>query len=98
MSFKIVPHQVPKTGLPRAIRLTGPILYVSNSSHDLSTLDLYAVSRDDAPVQERAFKVYLTGEEIPDTANHVATIVTEYNGIVYHLFEVSNVPMRELHR
>ena len=98
MSFKIVLHQVPKTGNSKTIKLSGAILHVSNSPLDLSTLDLFAMHHANAEPQERAFKVYLTGEEIPDTANHVSTIVTEYNGIVYHLFDVSNVPMRELYQ
>lgn len=97
MSFKIVLHQVPKTGNPKTIQLTGAILSISNSSHDLNTLDLYAMHHDDAAEQERAFKVYLTGDTVPDTANYVGVVVTGYDGIVYHLFDVSNVPMRELY-
>ena len=94
--FQIDVHQIPSDGTIQPLVLRGAILSVTPDWHQPSAILLHVEYHHGAAEQERAFKVFQKNQHVPDTANHVGTVSHPHDGAVYHVFDVSNVPMRDL--
>lgn len=94
--FQIDHYQIPKSGKIQSLQLQGHVLSVCDSSHQREMIDVFAAYDRKAEHTERAFKVYRTNQFVPNAAEFVDTIVDAHDGVAYHIFDVSDVPMKEL--
>ena len=92
--FQIDMHQLLLNGDVQSLTFRGAILSIVPNPYQPETLRIFVKYHESAEEQQRGFKVYRTNAWVPDTAVYVGTIVTPHDA--YHLFDVSNVPIRDL--
>ena len=70
----------------RTFRLTGDPVAVAAAGID--RVEFWAEHNEDAGESDRAFKVFGTGQALPDGARWVGTC-NRVSGLVWHLYEVT---------
>jgi hypothetical protein len=86
-------YEVPADGQPHAFDLSGVTdvygpLHVEAAGEE--TVEFWAEQDPNALLTRRAFRVFATGDELPDRAVWVGTTGrTETSGSIWHLYEVA---------
>lgn len=85
MSRTIYRHEIPVDDQWHAIDLTGDIVHVASRS--VHTVEIWVIHGSQA-ASRRGFRVYGTGQPIPDDVTHVGTAIPPGGDLVWHLMEL----------
>ncbi|WP_093803971.1 hypothetical protein [Streptomyces sp. Wb2n-11] len=78
--------EIPIDDRPHLIDLIGSILHAACRRHGV--VDVWAYARPERmEPMHRTFQVVGTGQSIPAGASHVATAITPYGTLVWHILE-----------
>lgn len=84
MSDAIFRYEVPVDDRWHPLQLSGDILHVG--CRNMHVVEVWAVRTDD-PTVTRSFRVYGTGQPLPDNARHAGTAIAPGGQLVWHLIE-----------
>jgi hypothetical protein len=79
-------YEVPVDDHAHDIELSGPIVHVDCRNAD--RVEIWAIADEQEPTV-RTFRVFGTGQTLPDNAAHIGTALAGRGGaLVWHLFEL----------
>lgn len=84
MPSAIYRHAVPVDDSWHILRLTGDILHVDTRNPRI--VEIWALHTD-GPAVPRSFRVYGTGQPLPEDVTYRGTVLTGGGGLVWHLME-----------
>ncbi|MEU1497279.1 hypothetical protein [Streptomyces sp. NPDC005732] len=77
-------YEVPVDDRWHPLQLSGEIVHVD--CRTVHAVEVWAI-RTDGPTQTRSFRVYGTGQPLPDAVEHVGTAIAPGGQLVWHLIE-----------
>jgi hypothetical protein len=86
MARKIIRLEVPVEDKNFNFNLSGEVLFVDSTK--MEVVEMWVESFSDRTTRQRKFRVFGTGQIIPDDAIYVGTTTRAPEGQVWHLFEV----------
>lgn len=87
---KMFRYTVPIDDQPHEFKLSGDPVAVANGSM-VDEVEFWAEFSDDAPGFTRQFRVFGTGQALPDSARYTGTCPRTHMGLVWHLYEVTGI-------
>ena len=85
---KIYRHVVPVDDRTHTYHIVGDILHVANG-RTMDEVEFWAGWDNQKPFRDVTVQVFGTGQPVPDDAVYVGTAPRTREGLVWHLFEVT---------
>lgn len=86
MADTIWRYEIPVDDRWHPLQLSGEILHVD--CRNMRTIEVWALHTDE-PAETRSFRVYGTGQPMPDNLDHVGTALAPGGQLVWHLMETA---------
>lgn len=87
---RIYRYVVPLDGKAHSFHLTGSPVHVGIGKKENYEVDFWAENDTSELWLDRQFRVFGTGDELPDGARYFGTAPRTKQGLIWHLYEVTS--------